>query len=259
MHYLNPQAGVNAMTTQESHPKMKIDTSLVRYKKGQQDSFFLDTKECVILLQSGKLMVKAADLSGEIQRGNVFDDPVAGLHVPCSTQVTVEAMEDSECLVVSVENETFFAPVIYSQNNVPEIQRAQGLWNDTACRIVRTMCDYSSNPKSMLAFGETINYPGKWSGIIPHMHQQPELYFYRFNKPQGFGAAFYGDNLYLAKDYSYLLIEDPLVHPQAAAPGYAMYYFWVIRHFENDPWIKPTELDEHQWLNEPEVKIWPEK
>ncbi len=35
--------------------------------------------------------------------------------------------------------------------------------------------------------GEDIHYPGKWAGFPSHYHEQPEIYFYKFDKDQGFG------------------------------------------------------------------------
>ena len=35
---------------------------------------------------------------------------------------------------------------------------------------------------------------------------------------------------------STVLITKKETHPQTTAPGYAMWYLWVIRHLENDPY-----------------------
>jgi 5-deoxy-glucuronate isomerase len=40
-----------------------------------------------------------------------------------------------------------------------------------------------------MVLGEVVNLPGKWSSYPPHGHPQPEVYFYHFEKPQGFGAG----------------------------------------------------------------------
>lgn len=36
-----------------------------------------------------------------------------------------------------------------------------------------------------------------------------------------------------------------------------MWYLWVIRHLENDPYITPTFLPEHLWVTEPGAEMWP--
>ena len=54
-------------------------------------------------------------------------------------------------------------------------------------------------------------------------------------------------------------IVDELSHPQATAPGYAMYYIWVIRHIDGNPYIAPTFEPEHLWVIKEDAKIWPDK
>jgi len=110
-----------------------------------------------------------------------------------------------------------------------------------------------------MVIGEVITYPGKWSSYPPHHHPQPEVYYYRFNKPQGFGCSIIGDEVYKITDSSMSIIPGGLVHPQTSAPGYAMYYCWMIRHLENNPWTDRIDDKAHEWLLEPDVKIWPDE
>ena len=51
-------------------------------------------------------------------------------------------------------------------------------------------------------------------------------------------------------DGSYCCITPGKDHEQAAAPCYEMYYVWLIRHNDGDPWYKTTRIvgDEHQWI-----------
>ena len=38
-----------------------------------------------------------------------------------------------------------------------------------------------------------------------------------------------------------------------------MNYFWIIRHFDDNPWTGAENVKEHEWLLDPNCKIWPEK
>jgi 5-deoxy-glucuronate isomerase len=38
-----------------------------------------------------------------------------------------------------------------------------------------------------------------------------------------------------------------------------MYYLWVIRHLEGNPYIEPTFLPEHLWITKEDAVIWPDK
>ena len=103
-----------------------------------------------------------------------------------------------------------------------------------------------------------MHYPGKWSGFPSHSHAQPEIYFYKFYPQNGFGLLRLGEEGVLLEHNDTVLIEPNKVHPQVAAPGYAMYYLWVIRHLEGNPYIKPDFDPQHLWVEQPGAKYWPD-
>ena len=59
-----------------------------------------------------------------------------------------------------------------------------------------------------------------------------------------------GDDVEKSTDGSFLCIEPHCAHQQVCAPGYTMYYVWMIRHIDGDPWYKTTRFfaKEHEWL-----------
>lgn len=259
INYIEEKGTVELTNRSDVYPAMMLYSTLVRMKKGEKKEYLDDDKETLFVLQEGSVRFSFEGKSTDAQRRNVFDDAPVGLHVCKGVKVCVEAIEDSEFLCFMTENEKTFTTTVFNKENVVVVDRGAGQWNECATRNVRTMVDYSINPLSNMAFGETVNYPGKWSTFIPHLHDQPELYYYRFNRPEGFGASFYGENVYKIKDYSYICVDERLAHPQVTAPGYAMYYFWIIRHFDNHPWTSADNVKEHEWLLDPNCKIWPEK
>jgi 5-deoxy-glucuronate isomerase len=56
-------------------------------------------------------------------------------------------------------------------------------------------------------------------------------------------------------------ILEGVSHPQVAAPGYAMYYLWVIRHLDGNRYgeksATPIFEPEHRWVTEKGAVIWP--
>jgi 5-deoxy-glucuronate isomerase len=110
--------------------------------------------------------------------------------------------------------------------------------------------------------GEVIGVPGKWSSYPPHHHPQPEIYHYRFLPEQGFGLCLIGDEPHVIHDKDTILIREGQVHPHVTAPGYAMWYLWVIRHIDGAHYgpetSTPIFVDEHKWVQEPdgEKKMW---
>jgi 5-deoxy-glucuronate isomerase len=121
-------------------------------------------------------------------------------------------------------------------------------WEGTAKREVLTIFDYQNAPYSNMVIGEVITKAGRWSSYIPHSHPQPEVYYYKFDKPQGFGASFIGDQVFKAADGSAACIPGGLTHPQTSAPGYNMYYCWMIRHLPKLPWTTRDNDPVHEWL-----------
>ena len=109
-----------------------------------------------------------------------------------------------------------------------------------AIAIVRTVFDRrNADPNAELVLGEVVTMPGRWSSYPPHHHPQPEIYHYRFTKPQGFGHAELGEQVLKVRQYDTVKILDGLDHAQCAAPGYGMYYAWVIRHLPDNPYGIP--------------------
>ena len=101
---------------------------------------------------------------------------------------------------------------------------------------------------SDMVLGEVLNDRGNWSGFLPHRHPQPELYYFKFDRPEGFGASFNGDDVFKCVDNSFSAIKGGNLHPQSAAPGFQMYTCWMIRHLENDPWLQSTRNEDEAYL-----------
>jgi 5-deoxy-glucuronate isomerase len=129
---------------------------------------------------------------------------------------------------------------------------------ETSTRIVRTIFDYSNAPWSNLVLGEVITFPGKWSSYPPHHHKQPEIYHYRFFPENGYGICQLGDEACVVRNGDTVEIVMDESHPQAAAPGYAMYYIWAIRHLDNATYTTPVFEKEHLWVTSSDAVLWPD-
>ncbi len=152
-------------------------------------------------------------------------------------------------LVQQTDNEKSWQPVFYNPQNCLYQEFGKGQWGGAGHRIVSTMFDLDNAPYSNMVMGEVFNQPGKWSSYPPHHHPQPELYYYRFSRPEGFGVGFEGDTPYKTQDGDCLCIRGGNAHEQVVAPGYEMYYVWLIRHIDGDPWDKTRiYVSEYEWL-----------
>ena len=247
--------GYNAMTTRESDMLMDIGYQVMEANEVLEFNDALQETAFVIL--TGEVEVQWDGRKEIMRRDSLFDENPYCLHVPHSKTVIVKAHAAAEVLIQKTINERDFAPVFYRPEDVQADIFGQGLWNATAERTVRTIFDYDNAPYSNMVNGEVINSPGRWSGYIPHTHPQPEVYTYKFDKPQGFGACFIGDNAFKISHNGWSELSGGYSHPQVTAPGYAMWYSWMIRHLPNNPWQKTrTDDPDHVWLLDKNAKIW---
>jgi 5-deoxy-glucuronate isomerase len=238
--------------TQTDGPYRSMLQNITVYRMGgDKREFFSPTEEQAVLLIQGEATFRWEGREERVSRTDFFKEGAYCLHVPRGTRVTVSsngAGGKSEILVQSTANDTVFASKFYTPQNCAEETFGQGQFDGKAQRSVRTFFDYNTAPYSNMVCGEIIVPQGGWSSYPPHQHPQPEVYYYRFAKPQGFGACFIEDNAYIIKDGSFAAIPGGKVHPQVNAPGYPMYYVWMIRHFDGAPWKDRIFDPQHVWL-----------
>lgn len=225
-------------------------TAVYRLRAGEQRNFLSEEDECAFLLIEGGASFQWNGEEVRAQRETCFDDgkEVVALHVPRSTPVTLKAFRDSEIFVAQTKNDRLFPARFYATAEIANVTSCAGILGGTAERKVTTVFDDVTAPYSNLVLGEIYPLPGKWCGYPPHAHPQPELYYYRVDRPEGFGFACVDDFVYKIKDRSFSLILNNYMHPQVVAPGYHMYIIWVIRHLDGNPWHRGPNLPEYQWL-----------
>lgn len=226
-----------------------MDVGLLLMEDG--DTFVIDEadKEVAVLLFEGKVTYEWNDKKVEADRPNCFHYEAYCLHVCKGTKVTLTAHSHSEIYIQKTLNEKTFDAVMYDPEKVDvELKGYNGELMGAMQREIKTFFDLSNAPYSNMVLGEVLNHPGKWSSYPPHHHPQPEVYFYRFDYPDGFGAGFSNGEVYKTTHNGLSIITSGF-HSQCAAPGYAMCYAWGIRHLPGDPWDK-TRIDdkEHAWL-----------
>lgn len=213
--------------------------------------------ETAYLLMQGRAAGRLGSLRFELERGSLFDDSPACLHAPAGAPIEIRASGDAEFTVYSCDNDATFEPRVFRPGDVPDERRGEGQVGDRCLRLVRTIFDGRNSPPDVrLVLGEVVTLPGGWSSYPPHHHPQPEIYHYRFTHPHGFGHAELGEQVFKVRQYDTIKIMAGNDHAQCAAPGYGMYYSWVIRHLPGNPYTVPEFTAEHAWTMEPGAKFW---
>lgn len=210
------------------------------------------------LLLEGEVELAWEGGSRRIARRSLFDESPWCLHLPAGAAASLTAgAGGAELALLATANPRGFPARLFTPEECRSEERGKGTLRETSTRWVRTIFDDSNAPLSNLVLGEAVTFPGKWSSYPPHHHPQPEIYHYRFLPAQGFGLTAIGERPFLLTHQDTVLIREGEVHPQVAAPGYAMYYLWAIRHLEGRRYVTPTFVPEHAWTMQKEAKIWP--
>lgn len=243
-------------TYDNEYRDMLMDVRVYRMAAGSGREFCREGEEIAILLLSGEVTFSWPDGEKTVSRKDVFTEGPWALHVAGGMKAVVKAVKDTEILVQCTQNEKTFASHLYSPEEAPwAYSGAKGKFGDTANRQVNTIFDHDICPESNMVLGEVMNDRGNWSGYLPHRHPQPELYYFKFDRPEGFGASFVGDDVFKSVDNSFSAIPGGRLHPQSAAPGYLMYTCWMIRHLPGNPWLQTDrcEDDAYVWLHEAKI------
>ena len=233
-----------------------MDFSVVHVGPGQSLEE-MDAKESAWVLLTGSADLVFEQRGSTIRRSSLFDEPPTTLHVGPNTMVKITGLgSGAEFALVRTSNERKFAARLFLPEEVIPEYRGAGLVQDACLRNVRLIFDRTTRPEANLVLGEVVNYPGRWSSYPPHHHDQPEIYHYRFTDPRGYGHAELGDDVLKVRMGDTVFIPPGLDHAQVSAPGYGMYYLWMIRHLPGNPYTGFTFNEDHRWTLDPAQQGW---
>ena len=235
---------------------MLIDLRLVELSAGEYETLQDDAEMCAIVL-SGVMDVAigGVDFGTATREGDVFERAGDAAYVPPGEALEFVARRDAVIAVAAAPLAD--RPAGPARLIRPEEQAVRTAGTGNWSRSIRTILG-PGDDAGRLVLGETINPPGNWSSYPPHKHdrQAPpeevaleEVYFYRFKPEGGFGVQLLYDDDH---DDAQIVRHDDVVvipsgyHPVVAAPGYALYYLWVMAGEGRElvPYFDPR----HAWV-----------
>lgn len=231
---------------------MMMDIRVYRMKPEEKREFLRTGEETAVLLLEGTVTFQWEGQEKTVSRKNVFTEGPWCVHTCTGQKIDVTALTDVEILVQCTKNDRNFPGKLYTPEDAPWAYSCAGKFGNTANRRVNTIFDHDIAPDSNMVLGEVLNDRGNWSGYLPHRHPQPETYYFKFDRPEGFGASFVGDEVFKSTDGSFSAIPGGCLHPQAAAPGFQMYTCWMIRHLDGNPWLQTDRCEDERytWLHD---------
>ena len=235
---------------------MGLEFAVLRLRAGARHQE-TTREETVLVLLDGEVEVQLGETVFKASRRSLFDEGPSTFHCGGGTALQVRALgRPAELAVVRAANARALPVRAYTPVETVTEDRGAGLAQGACRRLVRTIFDYSTRPDSSLVIGEVVNFPGRWSSYPGHHHAQPEVYHYRFTLPQGYGHAEIGDAVFKVRSGDTTTIPGGLDHAQVSAPGYGMYYLWIVRHLPRRPYKGFTFTREHTWLLDPKEQGW---
>ena len=261
LHLTQHRGGFETGLTEITHLDEAVDDTgiglaVLKLVPGQE---FKETAatETAWLLMDGRVTAAAGGRNEDLERTSLFDESASCLHLPAGVETRFSAHGPVEFTRYTVANDKSFGCRFFFPGDVPNEHRGAGQVGGTCLRFVRTIFDGSnSEAEAQLVLGEVVTLPGRWSSYPPHHHPQPEIYHYRFTEPQGYGHAELGETVLKVRQYDTVKIIGGRDHAQCAAPGYGMYYSWVIRHLPGNPYTVPEFTEEHRWIMDDGAEFW---
>ncbi len=252
--------GLNEIRTANTEAGELLDFYIWRASKGDEAQVETEGKEFGIIIMWGVVEIccgtqELGPLGGRV---SVFSGKATGVWVPPGVGISFRALSDCEVALAAAPSDAAGQVAVVRPEEV--VTKTVGHWNWT--RDVHTVIGDNVPQAKRLVIGETINPPGNWSSYPPHKHtaddypfevRMEEIYHFRVRPEQGFGVqVLYNDDLSIDECYTVrdgdTVVIPAAYHPVAAAPGYQVYYLWMLAAYE-DRRMCPRDDERHAWVH----------
>jgi 5-deoxy-glucuronate isomerase len=235
---------------------------LIKLKKGETSSFESSDFETALIILAGKCTIKGngfefASLGG---RKDVFSGKPCTAYIPAGKtyEISADTEEVEIAWTASPSDMTGIEPYVISPEQVKEAHIGKENYQRDAYLILT-----DEFPSAHLFIGEAFVPSGNHASYPPHRHDfdnlpeevdMEEIYFFRFSPEQGYGIQkIYTDNRSI--DFTCTVEENDTTlipegyHPVINAPGYTMYYLWIMAGKNNRKFKSVTDPN-HKWILE---------
>ena len=246
-----------------------IGFDMIRLKPEESITCSSEDFELGLVILSGNCDIKSGDFEAVNlgSRRNVFDGKPTTVYIPKDSQYTVTANGFGvlEIGVCKVRAEKKYEPFVVMPEDIVTEHRGKLNWQRDVNDIITSKFE---GRVDKIVLGETYGCAGQWSSYPSHKHDtdnmpyevnMEEIYHFKVNPAQGFGIqVMYNDDLslresYIVRDGDSIAINDGY-HPVAAAPGYSVYYLWVMAG-NSGRRLTPCDDPKHAWVKAVEKMV----
>ncbi len=239
-----------------------IGFGMIHLQKDEKIELESGEYELGLVILSGTCDVVAGEFSalGKGKRKDVFSGKPTTIYIPRDAAYTVTAVGEGalEIGVCKVKADKKYEPFVVEPEEVVTEHRGQLNWQRDVNDIITTKFE---GKVDKIVLGETYGCPGQWSSYPSHKHDtdslpyevdMEEIYHFRVNPSQGFGiqVMYNGDfslnESYMVRNGDSIAIKEGY-HPVAAAPGYSIYYLWVMAG-KSGRKLTPNDDPKHAWV-----------
>ena len=258
----NEQYGYVRFITNRNSPLVYAEMDMLKLKDGM--SFTIDEmdKEFVLIILEGKCDVYGKDFKFEkvgYRKSTLEVVGAESVYVGKNTSFTVKAVEgDVRIAVCKAPAPKLYPPQVIRHDQVRMASFGKETFvRDVAFTFPETM------QANYLYIGEYWVNNGFWASYPPHKHDVDngvegaldEIYYYEFDKPQGFGIQMvYTKDKTINEAYKIENGDAVAIpcgyHPMAVAPGYKNYTLWVMAGPRRGLLSSAEEC--HTWISKPQ-------
>lgn len=233
---------------------------IIKLSQGKEYAGETEACEVALIVLQGTCSIKVGEVSfSQIgERKDVFSGKPYTVYVPRESSYTIHADIDVELAWVASPSDLDAEPYVITPDLVKEAHIGKDNYQRDAYIVLS-----DEFPSSHLFIGEAFVPSGNHASYPPHRHDQDnlphevdmeELYFFRFCPTQGYGIQrIYTDDRSI--DFTCTVEENDTTlipegyHPVICAPGYTMYYLWIMAGRRNRKFLSVAD-PAHAWVVE---------
>ena len=231
---------------------------IISLKQGERFAADTGAFETALIVLGGTCSVSGEgfDFRSVGERKDVFSGKPHTVYIPCGHRYTVAAETDVEVAWAAAPSSLKTEAYVITPDQVKEVHIGKESYQRDAYLMLT-----DAFPSAHLFIGEAFVPSGGHASYPPHRHDvdnlpvevdMEEVYFFRFRPQQGYGIQkIYTDDRSIDVTCTVQQNDTTLIprgyHPVINAPGYTMYYLWIMAGQNHRKFLSVID-PKHKWI-----------